>query len=287
MKQITLKNKIEINGIGLHSGCKSDLVLTPAPANSGISFRRTDVLNAPTVAGLYSEVVDTRNCTCLGKNGLNISTIEHLMAALYASGIDNVMIECSNQEMPIMDGSAEMFLNILQRAEKTEQDFPRRYLKVLRPVRFEDDKGNWVELTPNDGKNLFVRFDIEFPSKIVGHQTFNNEITEKTFQELIAPCRTFCEKQQIDYLQSIGLIKGGSLENAVVLDGENILNPGGFRVENECVNHKVLDLVGDLFTSGFRILANVNAWRTGHYHNNALLKKLFADENNFEIVENR
>lgn len=272
-----------ISGIGLHSGLSSVLTLHPAPAESGIVFKRTDIDNAPEIPALYNFVTDTRNCTCLGKDGVMVGTIEHLMAALYGAGIDNVLIECTNPELPIMDGSGAVFLDALQRADKEELNIPRRYLRVLKPVKFSDDKGNWVELLPNDGRSLHVHFEIEFPSPVVGHQIFSDEINAKTFAQMIAPCRTFCEKQQIDYLQSVGLIKGGSLNNAVVLDGENILNPGGFRVENECVNHKVLDMVGDLYTAGLHILADVKAWRTGHYHNNELLKQLFADSCNYEI----
>lgn len=280
MKQQTLKHEITIEGIGLHSGLPSVLTLKPAPAGSGIAFLRDGVR----IPALYSHVVDTRNCTCVGCGEVFVSTIEHLMAALYIVGIDNVLIEASNPELPIMDGSAAMFLDILQQAETITQAARQQTLKVLRPVEFADNKGNVVKLLPNGGKKLFVHFEIEFPSKIVGHQTFSAEITPEVFVSEIAPCRTFCEKQQIEYLQSLGLIKGGSLDNAVVLDGENILNPGGFRVENECVNHKVLDAVGDLYTSGFRILADVHANRTGHYHNNELLKKLFADKENYEII---
>lgn len=280
MKQKTLKNEIIIEGIGLHSGLPSVLTLKPAPIDSGIVFVRQGIK----IPALYSQVADTRNCTCLGRDGVVISTIEHLMAALYIAGIDNVLIEASSPELPIMDGSAAVFLDILRQAETVEQAAARQTLKVLRPVEFADDKGNTIKLRPNNGKMLHIHFEIDFPSKIVGHQTFSAEITPEIFASLIAPCRTFCEKQQIEYLQSLGLIKGGSLDNAVVLDGENILNPGGFRVENECVNHKVLDAIGDLYTSGYRILADVQANRTGHYHNNELLKKLFADKDNYEIL---
>lgn len=285
MRQQTLKQEIKIEGIGLHSGCPSVLTLKPLAENKGIVFCRTVEGKTVEIPALYNRVVDTRNCTCLAQDGIPVSTIEHLMAALYAAGLDNVEIWCTNQELPIMDGSGKVFYDILQKAEKIEQNAPRKYLKVRRPVEFVDDKGNSVALKPNDGKNLHIRFDIEFSSKIVGHQTFDEDITEDVFASLIAPSRTFCEKYQIDYLRSLGLIKGGSLDNAVVLDGDNILNPEGFRVENECVNHKVLDAVGDLFTSGFHVLADVKANRTGHFHNNELLKKLFANKENYEIVE--
>ncbi len=285
MWQQTLKQPIKIEGTGLHSGCPSVLTLKPAAENTGIVFSRTENGKNVKIPALYNQVTDTRNCTCLGQDGVLISTIEHLMAALYAAGIDNLEIECSNRELPIMDGSGAVFYKILQNAEKTGQNAPRKYLKVLRSVEFADDKGNSIELKPNNGKALHIRFDIEFPSKIVGHQTFDDDITADTFAAAVAPSRTFCEKYQIDYLRSIGLIKGGSLDNAVVLDGENILNPGGFRVKNECVNHKVLDAVGDLYTSGCFVLADVKAYRTGHFHNNEVLKKLFADKENYEIVE--
>ena len=285
MLQQTLKQQIKIEGVGLHSGCPSVLILKPAAENTGIVFCREENGKNVKISARYNQVVDTRNCTCLGQGGVLISTIEHLMASLYAVGIDNAEIECSNQELPIMDGSGAIFYELLQKAAKTEQNALRKYLKVLRPVVFADDKGNSIELTPNNGRALHIRFDIEFPSKIVGHQTFDDDITANIFASTVAPSRTFCEKYQIDYLRSLGLIKGGSLDNAVVLDGENILNPDGFRVKNECVNHKVLDAVGDLYTSGYFVLADVRAYRTGHFHNNEVLKKLFADKENYEIVE--
>ena len=210
--QKTFSEIFEIQGIGLHSGLPSKMTFYPADANSGIVFVRADLPNKPEFKAVYNQVVDTRNCTCLGNEKKEIvSTIEHIMAALYVLGVDNARIEVTNPETPIMDGSA----------------------KVLK----------------------------------------------------IAPARTFCEKYQVDYLRSIGLIKGGSLENAVVLDGEKILNEGGFRVENEAVNHKVLDCIGDMYTSGYRLLANITAEKSGHFHNNEVLKKLFADTHNYQIIE--
>lgn len=283
-KQQTIKQPLTIEGIGLHSGCKAVMTIHPAPENFGIVFKRTDLEGQPELKGLYSQIVDTRNCSCLGDgNGNVVSTIEHLMGALYMKGIDNALIEINNPEIPIMDGSAKVFADIFKDVELVAQNAPRRYLKVKKEVIFEDDKGNSVSLSPSD--KLHIHFAIDFPSKIVGHQEFDADIEEQVFEDEIAPCRTFCEKYQVDYLQSIGLIKGGSLENAVVLDGENILNEGGFRVKNECVNHKVLDAIGDLYTSGYRVLGCLNASKTGHFHTNELLKKLFADKNNYEIIE--
>lgn len=280
MKQHTFEKNIEIKGIGLHSGFDSVLKIMPAPENTGIVFEQNEI----SIPALYSNVKDTRNCTLLKKDGAVVSTIEHLMATFYALGVDNAHIICSNPELPIMDGSAQVFLNLLKKEKLTEQNAPRKILKVLKTVRFEDEKGNFIELSAPKTEGLKVCFEIEFPSKIVGRQVFENSITFDVFAKELAPARTFCEKYQIDYLRSIGLIKGGSLENAVVLDGEKILNPEGFRVQNECVNHKTLDLVGDLYTSGYFINADVKAYKTGHFHNNEVLKKLFENKNNYEIL---
>lgn len=283
MPQRTLKEPLSLKGIGLHSGVNVNLTINPAPTNSGIVFRRIDVDGKPEIKALYSNIVDTRNCSCLGdKAGNLVSTIEHVMSALYATGIDNALIDVDNKELPIMDGSAKVFFDALNKAEKTEQNAERKYLKVKKEVSFTDDKGNTVKLLPDD--ELSIKFEIEFPSKIVGHQVFDNEITAEVFEHEISPCRTFCEKYQVDYLQSIGLVKGGSLENAVVLDGDTVMNPEGLRLKNECVNHKVLDAIGDLYTSGYYILGRLVASKTGHFHSNELLKVLFKDKSNYEIV---
>jgi UDP-3-O-[3-hydroxymyristoyl] N-acetylglucosamine deacetylase len=182
-----------------------------------------------------------------------------------------------------MDGSAKVFWNILKDVPLKEQSAKRKYLKVKQRVEFDDGKGGKIALLP--ANELAVKFEIDFPSKIVGHQLFDEKVTSEIFASEIAPSRTFCEKYQVDYLRSIGLIKGGSLDNAIVLDGENILNPEGFRLENECVRHKSLDAIGDLYTSGYRILGSFIGFRSGHFHNNEVLKKLFAEKENFEIIE--
>ena len=281
--QRTIAQAISLKGVGLHSGVETTLRLKPAEINSGINFIRSDIAGAKPIKALYSNVVDTRNCTCLGdKSGNIISTIEHLMAALSIMEVDNVLVEVSSPEMPIMDGSAALFLQKLQEVGVLEQSAPRKYLKVLTKVEFKDDKGNYVLLEPSD---IFaIHFTIDFPSPVVGHQEFSAPINKDIFTKEIAPCRTFCEKCQIEYLRSIGLIKGGSLDNAVVLDGDKILNEGGFKVSNECVNHKVLDAIGDMYTSGFPILGKLTAEKTGHYHNNQLLKALFANNTQYEII---
>lgn len=282
--QQTIAKELKIEGVGLHSGVKSTLIFKSADINTGIVFVRTDIKDAKPVSATFDNVIDTKNCTCIGCDKINmVSTIEHLMSALYIMQIDNVVIEIDGPEMPIIDGSAQIFLQKLQEVGVVKQNALRKHIKVLQKVEVSDDKGNTVSLEPAD--DLYINFVIEFPSKIVGRQEFNNIINKDIFTKEIAPCRTFCEKYQIDYLQSIGLIKGGSLDNAVVLDGETILNPDGFKVKNECVNHKVLDAIGDMYTAGFPILGKLSAYKTGHYHNNLLLKALFADVKNYQIIE--
>lgn len=282
--QQTIAKELKIEGVGLHSGVKSTLILKPADINTGIVFVRTDINGAKTIPASYVNVINTKNCTCIGYDEKNmVSTIEHLMAALYIMQIDNVVVETDALEMPILDGSSQAFLQKLQEVGTIKQNASRKYVKVLQKVEASDDKGNIISLEPAD--DLYINFVIEFPSKIVGRQEFDGEINKEIFKKEIAPCRTFCEKYQIDYLRSIGLIKGGSLENGVVLDGETILNPGGFKVKNECVNHKVLDAIGDMYTAGYPILGKLTAYKTGHYHNNLILKELFADTNNYQIIE--
>lgn len=280
MQQQTFEHEFELRGIGLHSGLENIMKIKPAAENTGIVF----VQNDEAIQALYSNVKDTQNCTCLKGRNATVSTIEHLMASLYALGIDNVSVEILSPELPILDGSAQVFLRHFKKIPLQKQNAQRKILRVLKPVRFCDAKENFIELRPAKNEGLHIYFKIEFPSKIVGTQIFDNDITPELFEQNIAPARTFCEKYQVDYLRSIGLIKGGNLDNAVVLDGETILNPEGFRVQNECVNHKVLDLIGDLYTSGFFINADVHAYRTGHFHNNEVLKKLFENKENYEIV---
>lgn len=285
MMQHTVKMPVIIEGTGLHSGCRVKVAVKPAPAGAGISFKRVDLPQTPEIKALYSNVVDTRNCTCLGDGQGNlVSTIEHLMAALSVCGIDNAVIETDNQEIPIMDGSAKPFYDVLSAAELVEQSSPRRMIKVLKKVAFSDESGNTAELLPVDDDKLHLNFCIEFPSPVVGHQEFDGVLSADIFAEEIAPCRTFCEKYQVDYLRSIGLIKGGSLDNAVVLDGDKVLNEGGFRRSDECVKHKVIDAIGDLYTAGAVICGQYRGNKTGHRHNNELLKKLFADSANYQIL---
>ncbi|MDR1694958.1 MAG: UDP-3-O-acyl-N-acetylglucosamine deacetylase [Lactobacillaceae bacterium] len=284
MQQQTVKEFSIDDGIGLHSGNIAKLRFLPAKENTGIVFRRVDLENKPEIKALYSNVVDTKNSTNLGFDGkMYVRTIEHLMCGLYMAGVDNAIVEIDNEEMPIFDGSASIFSEMFKKDKIIAQNAPRKFLKVKKAAGFTDNNGNTVSIKPyNNG--LKVNFEIEFPSPIVGHQMFSAKIDNDIYQKEIMDSRTFCEKYQVDYLQSIGLAKGGSLDNAVVLDGDKILNPGGLRHEKECVNHKVLDIIGDMYTSGYHIIGEITASKTGHFHSNELLKILFSDTENYEII---
>ncbi|MFV0626694.1 MAG: UDP-3-O-acyl-N-acetylglucosamine deacetylase [Alphaproteobacteria bacterium] len=284
IQQKTVKEFKIDNGIGLHSGKIAKLRFLPAEENSGIVFRRIDLAEKPEIKATFGNVVDTKNSTNLGFDGkMYVRTIEHLMCALYMFGIDNAIIEIDNEEMPIFDGSASKFIEVFKKQTLVEQKAPKNLLKIKKEISFTDDNGNIVSIKPKE-TGLKVNFEIIFPSPIVGHQIFSEEINQDVFENEIMDSRTFCEKYQVDYLQSIGLAKGGSLENAVVLDGDKILNPGGLRHEKECVNHKVLDIIGDLYTSGHQVVGEISAAKTGHFHTNQLLHKVFADKNNYEII---
>lgn len=284
MQQQTVKEFNLDNGIGLHSGKIAKLRFLPAPENSGITFKRVDLEDRMEIKATFDNVVDTKNSTNLGFNGkMYVRTIEHLMSALYMAGIDNALIEIDNEEMPIFDGSAAEFVNAFKKDVISKQNAPRKLIKIKKEVSFTDNNGNTVKIKPRD-KGLKVHFEIEFPSPIVGHQSFSAEINNDIYEREVMDSRTFCEKYQVDYLQSIGLAKGGSLDNAVVLDGDKILNPGGLRHEKECVNHKVLDIIGDLYTSGYQVIGEVTASKTGHFHTNELLKKVFENKDNYEII---
>lgn len=280
--QNTVKEFSLDKGIGLHSGLISKLNFLPAKENTGIVFRRTDLSGKPEIKATYENVVDTVNSTNLGVDGkMYVRTIEHLMCALYMSNIDNAIVEIDNEEMPIFDGSARAFYEVLKENIKP-QSAKRKKIIIKKEVSFSDDKGNIISVKPYDG--IKVNFEIEFPSPIIGYQKFSGDINQEVFEKEIYDCRTFAEKFQVDYLQSIGLAKGGSLENAIVIDGDKMLNPEGFRRPKELVNHKVLDVIGDMFTSGYQIEGEISASKTGHFHSNKLLQKVFADESNFEIV---
>lgn len=262
-------------GVGVHTGERVRLSIRPAAAGAGIVFVRTDVKdrdNRVPVAG--DAVVQTQLGTVIANaDGVTVSTIEHLMAAFYALGVDNAVVELDGPEVPILDGSALPFVQLLDRAGFRRQDAPQRYIEVLEPVVVVDgDKS--AALLPCDRFEVF--FEIEFPTAVIGRQRVDLVFTEESFRQELAAARTFGFVQEVEALRRIGLARGGSLENAVVIDGDRILNPEGLRFEDEPVRHKALDAVGDLYVLGMPLLARFEGRKAGHSLNNALVRELLA-----------
>jgi len=286
--QQTLKSRIPCVGIGVHSGRRVSLTLLPAPAGHGIVFRRTD-LNRD-IPATYNRVVDTKLCTTIGEGSARVGTIEHLMAALGGAGVDNVMIEVDGPEVPIMDGSAAPFSFLLECAGVVSLNTPRKVVEILRPVRVTEGKA-FAELRPCDNQGvrsavptLDLEVSIDFAEAAIGRQTRTLRLTPENFREAVAPARTFALASDIDQLRELGLAKGGSLDNAVVVDGSKILNPGGLRMKDEFVAHKLLDAVGDLMLAGAALHGRFIANRPGHALNNKLLRALFARQANWADI---
>lgn len=279
IRQRTLKTPIGCTGIGLHSGAKVTMVLHPAEADSGIRFKRTDIAGrGALVPALWSAVGDTRMNTCLvNEAGVQVGTVEHLMSALAGSGIDNCLIEINGPEVPVMDGSAAPFLFLIECAGTVEQDEPRRAIRVLKPVVVTED-GKTASLTPAPGFSL--RFEIDFASRAIARQEFSVQLTRGSFKSEISRARTFGFEQEVAMLRAAGLARGGSLDNAVVIDstGTKVLNDDGLRYGDEFVRHKILDAVGDLSLAGAPIVGAFHGVRSGHALNNKLLRALFADQ---------
>lgn len=264
-------------GVGLHSGQKISLKILPAEPDSGITFFRTDLVNgARTVHARWDNVVDTRLCTMIGNDhGGKVGTIEHLMAALRAAEIDNALIELDGGEVPIMDGSADAFLSLIEMAGIQEQKALRKEIVILKPVEITLD-GKKAALLPAEQARYTV--GIQFPHKIIQAQNYDFTLTQGGFKKQIARARTFGFYEEIEALQKMGLGKGGSLDNAIVIKGDGIMNEDGLRFENEFVRHKLLDAIGDLALAGAPIRGHFQGDRTGHALNNQLLRALFADE---------
>ena len=275
-RQKTLKSSIHCSGIGLHSGNKISMVLHPADIDTGVLFRRTDVRgkNAEVVAH-FANVSDTRLCTSLSNEaGIGVATVEHLMAALAGCEIDNVEIELSGPEVPIMDGSAEPFVFLIECAGILEQDAPRRAVRILKPIIVHAGEAI-AELVPAD--DFSIKLAIDFDNPTIGEQTIETGIAPGVFKSEISRARTFGFLEDVEALRKAGLTLGGSLENAVVVSGDRILNDGGLRYQDEFVRHKALDCVGDLYLAGGPILGRYLGHRVGHSVNNRLLRAVFAD----------
>ena len=276
--QQTLRRPISCAGIGLHSGNKVTLTLKPAPANSGVRFRRSDLgveipANVTSVSGL-------RYATVLGCDGATVETVEHLLAALVSVGVDNLVIELTHNEVPIMDGSAAPFLYLVHEAGVKRLSAPRRYLKIVRPLQIADGDKR-IAVYPSD--HFKVSYTISFDHPILRHQSRTERITELTFAEHIAPARTFGFLKEVEWLRQNGLALGGSLENAIVIGDTGVLN--ALRFEDEFVRHKILDAVGDLALLGYPILGHVVAHRAGHALHTALVSKILEEQDAWCLVE--
>ena len=275
MRQRTIASPAMFAGIGVHSGDRVRVVLKPAPTGHGVVFVRTDVVGCDNRIPARAELVGRTqlNTEITNAQGVSVSTIEHLMAAFAALGIDNVLVEIDGAETPIMDGSALPFIQILDRAGVKVQDAPRRMIEIVEPI--EVRVGDKVaRLTPAAG--FQVAFELQYDSKAIGRQRIDLEVTETSFREELAPCRTFGFIKDIERLQAMGLGKGASLENAVGVDGDEIVNPEGLRMEREFVRHKALDAVGDLYTLGAQIIGRFESIKGGHALNNLLCRELLA-----------
>lgn len=282
----TFKNEVIGEGVGIHSGAKATIVLKPAPAGTGLIFKRTDITDKDNmIPADYLHVGDTKLCSCFAnKDGVSVSTAEHLMAALNAFGVTNAYIELSGPEIPIMDGSAKDFVELFENAGIQDLEKPQKALKIKKEVTFTDDKGICVSIKPAE-KDLTIDFDIDFAAKAIGHQAFIFTLSLDAFKEQIGFARTFGQMQEVQMLHAMGLGRGGSLENTVIVDNDKILNPKGLRDNLEFVRHKILDTVGDLFQAGMPIIGYFKGSKSGHYHNNMLLREVFKSPENYEIVE--
>jgi UDP-3-O-[3-hydroxymyristoyl] N-acetylglucosamine deacetylase len=280
--QTTLKRAVTLVGMGLHSGRPARLVLRPA-FEGGLRFVRVDITDRDNIIpARYDLVTDTRLCTLLtNAAGASVSTVEHVMAALAGTGVTNANIEIDGPEVPIMDGSALRFVQAILRTGLQPIDGPRTAIRILKPVR--DVQGDVIaELTP--AETLSIDFEIDFPDAAIGHQARRLGMVNGTFVHELADCRTFCRRVEVETMQANGLALGGSLDNAVVVEGDRVLNPGGFRRADECVRHKMLDALGDLALAGAPILGAYRGVRAGHGATNRLLRKLFATPDAYEIV---
>ncbi len=283
IKQRTLKNVIRATGVGLHTGKKIFLTLRPAPANTGITFRRIDLDDPVEIEAKPDNVGDTMLSTSLVKDNVKISTVEHLLSALAGFGIDNAYIDLSSDEVPIMDGSAGPFVFLIQSAGVEEQNAPKRFMRIKEKIRVEEDD-KWAIFEPFEG--FKVGFTIEFDHPMFHDENCKAEIDFSTtsYVKEVSRARTFGFMREVELLRENNLALGGSLDNAVVVDDYRILNEDGLRYEDECVKHKILDAIGDLYLLGHSLIGSFTGFKSGHALNNRLLRELLARESAWELV---
>ena len=280
--QTTVTKKISFSGKGLHTGKISNISIFPGKVNKGIVFKRIDLKNNNIILANYKNVSSAKLCTTLQNEfGVKVSTVEHLLASLYILGIDNVLIEIDNEEVPIMDGSAKDFIEILEKIKIKTLSGKRKYLKILEKIELVDGSRK-ISIEPDE--SFQVDFQLNYKNKIIGNQRNTINFDTDNLDKVINS-RTFCLYEDIELIKKNGLAKGGSLDNAVVVDKDKVLNSEGLRNEKEFVNHKILDLAGDFLLSGFRVLGKVKCYQGGHELTNMFLRKLLKDNNSFIIYE--
>lgn len=283
ISQRTLKNVIRATGVGIHSGEKVFMTLRPAPVNTGIVFRRTDLEGSPEVPGFATHVGDTSMNTSLEQDGVKVSTVEHLMSAFAGLGIDNAYVDLSNPEVPIMDGSAGPFVFLIQSAGIEEQSAAKRFIRILEPVEIRMDE-KWARFDPFAGFRVSFKIDFNHPV-FKSHQSFASvDFSTTSYLKEVARARTFGFMRDIEMLRERNLVLGGSMDNAVVLDDYRVLNEDGLRYEDEFVKHKVLDAIGDLYLLGHPLIGAFSGFKSGHHLNNLLLRELLERPSAWEEV---
>lgn len=282
--QNTVAEKVSCKGVGLHSGSEVSLVVRPAPDDYGIVFRREDVRDFNNIIHAdYKNVCKTQLGTSLANgDGTIISTVEHLMAALWGCGIDNALIDINAAEIPIMDGSSSPFVRMIEEVGTVKQEANRKIVQVISDVEVnEEDK--YAKVCPAD--DFSIDLEIDFDSNAISKQRRRFSASSETFKNILADARTFGFEHEVEYLRSQGLARGGSLDNAVVVSGDKVLNKGGLRYDDEFVRHKLLDCIGDFFLAGKRMLGSFTAYKSGHGLNNKLLHKIFEDPTSYKIIQ--
>ena len=281
--QKTVNRDVSIDGVGLHSGKQVNMRILPALPNSGIQFKRIDIPKNNIIIPSVFNVTSATLCTTISNEyGVKISTIEHLMAALFGLGIDNAMVELNNEEVPILDGSAKIFIEKIKSAGIKESNIPIKIISINKKISFEDNN-KFISIEPSK-TNLLIDFEIKYKNSLIGTQrnlvdVYNSNLTE------IFDSRTFCLFEDVKKLQSMGFALGGSLDNAIVVKDNEVLNKDGLRNEKEFVNHKILDCIGDLFLSGYKVVGKIVCSQGGHKLTNDLLRKVYEDKKNFSLHE--
>ena len=283
LTQKTIKNNVSFNGVALHSGLDVNICIKPAEPNFGIVFNRVDFKENNLVYPNFMNVTNTSlNTTIENEFGVKVSTIEHLMGALFGLGIDNALIEIDNEEVPILDGSAKDFIEKIISSGLVVSESPIKIIKINKEIKFTDGE-RFISIEPST-LSLDIDFELKYKNPIIGNQKNKVKVFEDDLTD-VYNSRTFCLFEDIELIKKNGLAKGGSLQNAIVVKDDEVLNPEGLRNDKEFVNHKILDCIGDLYTSGYRIIAKIKCSQGGHYLTNQLLRKVFENKDNFSILE--